>query len=109
MQKDGFVIAFDVDGTLEYGDPKGPVELKRVKELKDEGFTVGIIGAKEKVEHLIPGLDFYYRGDSVKFVFLKEVKEKFSSIIGIYVADMESDRRAALEAGFCFINANDFR
>jgi hypothetical protein len=54
-------------------------------------------------------LDFYYQGDAVKFVYLKEVKERFNSIMGIYVADMESDRKAALEAGFCFIYANDFR
>jgi hypothetical protein len=109
MQKDRFVIAFDVDGTLKYGDPEGPIGLERVKQLKEEGFTVGIIGAKDKVEKLLPGLDFYYQGDAVKFVYLKEVKERFNSIMGIYVADMESDRKAALEAGFCFIYANDFR
>jgi hypothetical protein len=109
MQKLPFVVAFDVDGTLEYGDPEGPIKLERVKQLKDEGFSVGIIGAREKVENLLPNLDFYSPGDPLKPEGLREVKERFNPIMGIYVADRASDREAALQTGFCFMYADDFR
>jgi len=103
------VVAFDVDGTLEVGDPKGPIKLEEVKRLKEAGFTVGIVGAKEKVEGLLRGLDFYMEGDPFKEKNLKELMRRYRPKLAIYVADRPSDREAALKAGFCYVKSDDFK
>jgi len=103
------LIAFDVDGTLECGNPPGPIRLERVRLLKEAGFTVGIIGALERVMPKLPNLDFYYPGDPHKPEGLKEVKEKFKPLLAIYVADLPSDRKSALKLSYSYIHSIDFR
>jgi len=103
------LIAFDVDGTLECGKPPGPIKLERVRVLKEAGFTIGIVGARERVIPKLPNLDFYFSGDPHKPEWLKAVKDQFKPLLAIYVADLPSDRKAALRLGFSYICPKDFR
>lgn len=102
------LVAFDVDGTLEVGDPRGPIKLDDVRRLKEAGLIVGIVGAREKVEGRLVGLDFYMEGDPYKERNLKELASRFKPALAIYVADRPSDREAALRAGFCYLKPDDF-
>ncbi len=36
-----FLISFDIDGTLEFGDPPGGVTVEMVKRAKELGFLIG--------------------------------------------------------------------
>ena len=35
------LISFDIDGTLEVGDPPGPLTMEMVKIVQDKGFLIG--------------------------------------------------------------------
>lgn len=102
------VIAFDVDGTLECGGPPGIIKIETIKRLKEKGFIVGIVGAYKKVQRHINNLDFYFGGDPHKPENLRKVRETYKPAFCIYVADLPSDRVAALRNGFSYIKPEDF-
>ena len=35
------LISFDIDGTLEVGDPPGPLTMDMVRIVQDKGFLIG--------------------------------------------------------------------
>ena len=35
------LVSFDIDGTLEVGDPPGPIPLAAVRRTRDLGYTIG--------------------------------------------------------------------
>ena len=102
------MLVFDVHGTLECGDPRGPVRLKSLRALKAENFVVGIVGAYEKVQKRVHSLDFYYDGDPHKDENLRKVMEEYKPKLAFYVADRPSDREVALKNGFCYVRPEDF-
>ena len=102
------VVAFDVDGTLEVGNPPGPIKLSELKRLKELGLVVGIVGAFEKVKRIISDLEFYYPGHPHKPKYLKEIKERYNPVIAIYVGDDDADRVAALSSGFIYVRPEDY-
>ena len=40
------LVSFDIDGTLEVGDPPGPIELALVRRAKALGYIVGSASAR---------------------------------------------------------------
>ena len=102
------MIAFDVDGTLEVGNPPGPIKLSKLKRLKEFGLIVGIVGSFKKVKGVLPNLDFYYPGHPHKPKYLREIRERYNPALAIYVGDEEADRLAALNAGFIYVRPEDF-
>jgi len=106
------VIAFDVDGTLECGNPKGPIKLKTIRALKRAGFIVGIIGAYQKA--VAAGLqggidvDFLMSGHPYKPKHLTHLKLVYRPALTIYVGDEPADRQAALQTGCAYIKPQDF-
>ncbi len=104
------VLIFDVDGTLEVGDPPGPIPLSVLSYLKEKGFIVGIVGSWAKIpKEILSKLDFYYPGHPEKPKWLSEVCKKFNPIIAFYIADEERDREACREARVTYIRPEDFR
>ena len=101
------LVAFDVDGTLTCGSPPGPIEPRLLRELKKAGFTVGIVGNYERALKVVAGLDFYLEGDPFKAENLARVASAFKPCLAIYVADLPSDREAALKAGFIYVSPRD--
>lgn len=99
------IIAFDVDGTLEISG--GSIKLKRLRELKEAGAIVGIVGNWRKAIQHIWGLDFYQEGIPNKAEILKALGE--GKALKIYVADLESDREQAEKAGWIFIHHKAFK
>ena len=35
------LISFDIDGTLETGDPPGPIKMEMVRQLQSDGYIIG--------------------------------------------------------------------
>ncbi len=99
------LISFDIDGTLEVGDPPGILTMDMVRTVQKKGFLIGSCSDRTMSgqraiweEHNIP-VDFV-----VPKHMLSEVKEKFKADIYYHIGDREDlDKKYALEAGFEFL------
>jgi hypothetical protein len=99
------LISFDIDGTLEVGDPPGILTMEMVRRAQEKGFLIGscsdrpLSGQRALWDlHNIP----------VHFVvpkhMLSEVKAKFEADVYYHIGDREDlDKKYALEAGFEFL------
>lgn len=101
------LISFDIDGTLDVGDPPGQVTMEMVRRAKDMGYLVGScsdrpINAQQQLwdTHRI-AVDF-----TVLKHRLSELKGRFEAIAYYHIGDTELDRHLAKQAGFTFVMAN---
>jgi len=104
------LFSLDIDGTLEIGDPAGPITLTQVRELMNRGCIVG--SASDRViaeqrtmweKHDIP----------VHFVAhkhrLDETRSNFQHLDRyIHIGDTEVDKRYAEMHGFEFFYPQEF-
>jgi hypothetical protein len=102
------LISFDIDGTLEVGDPPGGITMEMVRQVKEQGCLIGscsdrTVGEQKRI--------WESHGITVEFTVLKhrldEVKTQFSADEYYHVGDTEIDRRASLQAGFDFLPVED--
>ena len=102
---DRLLISFDIDGTMEFGDPSGPISADLVVQLVQRGIVVGC--ASDKLRSGQAGLWRSY-GVQPKFVggkhHLLDVRERFAADRYIHVGDTEVDEHYALLAGFEFLS-----
>lgn len=99
------LISFDIDGTLEVGDPPGVLTMAMVKRVQKQGFLIGScsdrpISAQRAIwaQHNI-AIDF-----AVGKLMLPDVKAQFVADVYYHIGDREDlDRRYALDAGFEFL------
>ena len=102
------LISFDIDGTLEVGDPPGGITMEMVRQAQGLGYLIGSCSDRTVSEQRRIWRD---HGIAVDFTVLKhrlnEVKEQFPAEEYYHVGDTEIDHRAALQAGFSFLPAGD--
>ena len=99
------LISFDIDGTLEVGDPPGPLTMEMVKIVQDKGFLIGSCSDRPPSsqrsmweEHQI-NVDF-----TVAKHQLAKVKEDHKADKYYHIGDREDlDRDNALRNGFKFL------
>ena len=99
------LISFDIDGTLEVGDPPGVLTMAMVKRVQAQGFVIGScsdrpISAQRAIwaQHDI-AVDF-----AVGKLMLPEVKAQFVADVYYHIGDREDlDRKYDLAAGFAFL------
>ena len=102
------LISFDIDGTLEVGDPPGGVTIEMVRQAQGLGYLIGSCSDRTVSEQRRIWRD---HGIAADFTVLKhrldEVKEQFPAAEYYHVGDTETDRRVALQAGFSFLPVGD--
>ena len=97
------LISFDIDGTLEVGDPPGYITMQRVREALALGYIIGscsdrTVSNQQRIwlEHNIP----------VSFTVLKhqldQVRAQFSAEQYYHIGDTNIDRHYAERNGFAF-------
>lgn len=99
------LISFDIDGTLEVGDPPGVLTMDMVRMVQAKGFLIGSCSDRPPssqraiwAEHEIP-VHF-----TVPKHMLPGVKADFEADVYYHIGDREDlDKRYALEAGFEFL------
>ena len=98
------LISFDIDGTLEVGDPPGTVTMDMVRRVKDLGYLIGscsdrTISTQQRMwsEHRIE-VDF-----TVLKHQLSEVKALFPAEEYYHIGDTDMDRYYSTRAGFHFL------
>ena len=100
------VVSFDIDGTLEDGDPPGPLEMALVRRAQELGYLVGSASDRTVREQ---SRMWERRGIVPDFVghkhHLDRVAERFPGARMIHVGDTEVDAHYARLAGFEFFHA----
>ena len=99
------LISFDIDGTLEIGDPPGILTMNLVRRTQAKGFLIGScsdrpMSGQQAIwdQHNIP-VDFV-----VSKQMLPDVKARFQADVYYHIGDREDlDKKYALEAGFEFL------
>ena len=97
------LISFDIDGTLEVGNPPGYITIERVREALELGYIIGScsdrpVSHQQRMweEHGIP----------VAFTVLKHhldrVRAEFSAEQYVHIGDTNMDRHYAERNGFAY-------
>ena len=99
------LISFDIDGTLDVGDPPGLIPLEAVRRALRFGFVVG--SCSDRPLHAQQEL-WRRHGVPVHFAVLKQhlesVRETFPASHYLHIGDSPIDRWTASSAGFDFIH-----
>jgi hypothetical protein len=101
------LVSFDIDGTLETGDPPGPLTLEMVRLAQSSGYVIGSASDRTVAEQE----QMWKRAEiEVDFVghkhMLPGIQGRFSCRRHIHIGDTNIDERYAREAGFEFYYAN---
>ncbi len=102
------LISFDIDGTLEVGDPPGIVTMEMVRKAKAQGYVVGSCSDRP-----IDNQKEMWRDHDivVDFVVLKhrldDVRAQFDADTYFHLGDTFMDRYFAIQSGFEFIDVKD--
>ena len=98
------LISFDIDGTLEVGDPPGYITLARVREALELGYIVGSCSDRTVSDQR---RIWTQHGIVVAFTVLKHqldrVKAEFSAEQYYHIGDTNMDRHYAERAGFAYL------
>jgi phosphoglycolate phosphatase-like HAD superfamily hydrolase len=101
------VLSFDIDGTMEFGDPPGPISAEVVRHLAGRGYVVG--AASDRPSRSQQPL-WSRHGVDLAFVggkhHLDAVRERFVADRYLHVGDTDVDERYALLAGFEFLHVD---
>lgn len=99
------LISFDIDGTLEVGDPPGELTMDMVRLVRDKGFLIGSCS-----DRTLSGQRAIWAAHEIDVDFvvskhmLPDVKAKFEADAYVHIGDREDlDRQYALKAGFDFL------
>lgn len=101
------LVSFDIDGTLEIGEPPGVVSVNMVKLAKQLGYVIGscsdrpISYQEDMWARLSIAPDF-----TVLKHRLEDVKARFAAAAYYHIGDTDTDERFAIAAGFRFLKAD---
>jgi phosphoglycolate phosphatase-like HAD superfamily hydrolase len=99
-----YLISFDIDGTLEFGDPPGGITVEMVRKAKELGFLIG--SCSDRFPSAQKAL-WEARGIEVDFVaakhMLDDVRARFQADRYLHIGDREFDQQVAERAGFEFL------
>jgi uncharacterized protein Usg len=97
------LISFDIDGTLEVGEPPGCVTMQMVRVARDLGYIIGSCS-----DRMVSNQQRIWRDHdiTVQFTVLKHqldtVKAEFEAELYYHIGDTNIDRQYAERAGFEF-------
>jgi hypothetical protein len=103
----GTVVSFDIDGTLEIGDPPGIITIAAVHTARRLGYVVGscsdrpLAHQRRLWERLELNPDF-----TVLKHRLAEVRAAFAAVTYYHIGDTDVDEHFADLAGFRFLRAD---
>ena len=101
------LVSFDIDGTLEVGEPPGIVSIAQVRQAKQLGYLIGScsdrpIGYQEALwARLAIAVDF-----TVLKHRLADIKTRFTAASYYHIGDTDIDEFFATGAGFRFLKAD---
>ena len=101
------LLSFDIDGTLEIGDPPGIIPIAVLRRAKDLGYLVG--SCSDRPISFQEGM-WARLGLAPDFTVLKhrlgDLKARFAAAAYYHVGDTDIDEHFARHAGFVFLSAH---
>ena len=98
------LVSFDIDGTLDFGDPRGSITVEMVRKVRAQGFWVGSCSDRP-VSYQQKLWDSHEV--TVDFTVLKnrldDVKARFEADSFLHIGDTDMDEYFAEQAGFQFL------
>jgi hypothetical protein len=103
------VVSFDIDGTMEFGDPPGPIPVALVQAVRQLGHVIGSGSDRTRADQAnlweIHGVDVQFVGGKHH---LAEVRERFPADRYVHIGDTDVDAHFARAAGFDFFWSHQF-
>lgn len=103
------VVSFDIDGTMEFGNPPGPIPAALVAAMAELGHVVG--SGSDRTRSDQSGL-WAAAGIDVAFVggkhHLPDVRDRFEATRYVHIGDTDVDAHFAKVAGFDFFWSHQF-
>jgi hypothetical protein len=101
------LISFDIDGTLEVGDPPGLITMDMVRAIKAWGYVIGSGSDRplSSQRHLWESHHIIVDFTALKHR-LADVKARFQAEVCYHIGDTDMDRFLAERAGFRFVRAD---
>jgi hypothetical protein len=103
------LLSFDIDGTLEDGDPPGPLSMEHARDALARGYVVGsasdrTLGEQSRMweRH---GIEAHFVSNKHTLVL---IAERYPALRRVHVGDTDNDARFAEQAGFEFIHVEEF-
>ena len=97
------LISFDIDGTLEVGDPPGCIDMDMVRSAKAQGYIIGSCSDRTVTNQK---RIWQEQGIEVSFTVLKhqlgQVKSEFSADEYYHIGDTNIDQQYAEREGFTY-------
>ena len=102
-----FLVSFDIDGTLEIGEPPGIVPIALVHTARRRGYLVGSCSDRpiSYQEAMWEELGIVPDFTALKHR-LDEVRARFAATAYYHIGDTDTDERYATAAGFRFLRAD---
>jgi hydroxymethylpyrimidine pyrophosphatase-like HAD family hydrolase len=100
------LISFDIDGTLEVGDPPGELTMEMVRIAQSKGIIIGSCSDRPPSSQRRIWDDHNIQADFVcaKHRLVEDVKNKFDAEAYWHIGDREDlDRQMSLRCGFQFL------
>ena len=99
------LISFDIDGTLEVGDPPGTITMEMVRRVQDLGYVIG--SASDRT--ILSQQQIWDASRiTVDFIVLKHdiaiVREQFQADEYYHIGDTDMDQFYSERAGFQFLH-----
>jgi phosphoglycolate phosphatase-like HAD superfamily hydrolase len=101
------LVSFDIDGTLEVGEPPGIVTIAMVHLAKRLGYVIGSCSDRPLSYQQAMWEELRIVPDFTALKHrLDEVKARFPAAAYYHIGDTDTDERYALAAGFRFLHVN---
>lgn len=102
------VVSFDIDGTLHFGDPAGPIPVDVVRAVLAAGHVVGSASDRTRADQRRLWADHEVE---VAFIggkhHLPDVRRRFPAGRYVHIGDTDVDAHFARQAGFEFVRVDD--
>ena len=101
------LVSFDIDGTLEVGDPPGIVTVAMVRRARHLGYVIGTCSDRpvRHQEEIWAGLRIVPDFTVLKHR-LADVRARFAADVYYHIGDTDIDHHFAAGAGFRFLRAD---
>ena len=102
------MVSFDIDGTMEFGDPAGPVTIDLVRTAKGLGYVVGCASdrplSSQRRLWSEAAVDMDFIGGKHD---LHVQRDLWTCQRMVHIGDTDVDRHYALLAGFEFVHVDE--